>query len=187
MRPSPTQARTPRRLPVATVLAAALCAATTLLAPASSAQPAAPAEPVVCETTAQDTLKLPDLGVPGDTTYEGTGTVTCKDDQGKIYLEGTSTFSGTIPTFNAADGIKPVYRARVDWNDGTVTTGTFTDFSEKTGSDGIAQVMINGVNDASSTRFASWSASIAAQSVRASVDPNGEIHNKQTGTVTYRP
>ncbi|UFQ99918.1 hypothetical protein KBP30_01195 [Streptomyces sp. Go40/10] len=187
MRPSPTKARTPRRLSVATVLAAALCAGATLLAPASFAQQAAPSEPVVCESTAQDTLKLPDIGAPGGTTYEGTGTVTCKDDQGKIYLEGTSTFSGTIPVPNAADGITPVYRARVDWNDGTVTTGTFTDFREKTGSDGITQVTINGVNDASSTRFASWSTSIAAQSLRASVDPNGEIHNKLTGTVTYRP
>lgn len=126
MRPSPTQARTPRRLPVVTTLAAALCAAAALLAPASSAQSAALAETVVCETIAQDTVMLPDLGIPGDTTYEGAGTVTCKDDQGQIYLEGTSTFSGSIPAPDAADGITPVYRARVDWNDGTVTTGTFT-------------------------------------------------------------
>ncbi|MFF5706613.1 hypothetical protein ACFY7H_29620 [Streptomyces sp. NPDC012794] len=171
---------------MATALAAALCAGTALYAPASSAEPAAPvaAEAVVCESTAQNTVKVPALG---DTTFEGTGTITCKNAQGETLLEGATTFSGTTPAPDAGDGVTPVYRARVDWKDGTVSTGTFTDVRQQVGADGVVEVTINGVNDASSTRFASWSVAIAAQSARVSVDPSGEIHNKVTGTVTYTP
>ncbi|WP_432021144.1 hypothetical protein [Streptomyces sp. 1222.5] len=185
MRPSLKAARSARRLPTVTVLAAALCASMTVLTPTASATTTV-AEPVTCETTSTSTPPPLQAGIPDQARFEGTGTVTCRDAQGTPYLEGASTFSGTLPSPTAA-GLTPVFRSRVDWSDGTVTTGTFTDFQVTPADDGALQLTIKGVNDADSTRFASYSVSATGQSVHVGTDPNGEVISNQKGTVTYRP
>ncbi|MDI3408900.1 hypothetical protein [Streptomyces cavernicola] len=187
MRPSLRTAWSARRLPTVTFIAAALCAGMTVLTPAASATTAAP-QPVTCETTSRSMLEPPQIGLPSQPRFEGTGTVTCRDAQGEPYLEGESTFSGTLPSLDAiAAGGKPVFRSRVDWSDGTVTTGTFTDFRTEPGENGVLELTIKGANDVGSTRFGGWSVSAAGQSVRVGVDPSGEIVNAQTGRVTYTP
>ncbi|MFD5814271.1 hypothetical protein [Streptomyces sp. NPDC127038] len=187
MRPSLKTARSAWRLPTVTVLAAALCASMTVLTPAASANSAV-ADPVTCETTSTSSLDTPQAGIPGETTFQGTGTVTCRDAQGDPALEGKSTFSGTLPSPDATTATSgPVFRSRVDWSDGTVTTGTFTDFRTKAADNGIVELTINGVNDADSTRFAGYSVSATGESVPAGVDPDGKILSTQTGKVTYTP
>ncbi|GAA5074510.1 hypothetical protein [Streptomyces similanensis] len=187
MRPSLKAARSARRLPTVTVLAAAVCASMTLLTPAASATTAV-AEPVTCETTSTSTPPPPQPGIPDQARFEGTGTVTCRDAQGTAYLEGESTFSGTLPSPTApAAGVTPVFRSRVDWSDGTVTTGTFTDFQTRPGDNGVLELTIKGVNDADSTRFAGYSVSATGQSVHVGAEPNGEVISTQKGTVTYTP
>ncbi|MGW6877824.1 hypothetical protein ACWGHA_36490 [Streptomyces xanthophaeus] len=182
MRLHPHNVRFARRLSTVTALATALCAGMTLLTPAAVAKPAA-AESVVCESTSRDTLEAPQPGNPTGTRFTGTGTITCLDAQGQPYLEGTTEFSGTLPSLTT--GATPLYSGRVDWSDGTVTTGTLTDFSTQAGEGGILQFTIKGSNDADSTRFGGYSVSITGQSVREIVDPTGEIHSTQKGTVTY--
>lgn len=187
MRPSPTTARTAWRLPTVTGLAAALCAGLTILTPAASAAPVA-LDPVTCQTTSTSSPLPPQAGLPGQESFQGTGTVTCRDAQGEPYLEGESTFSGTLPSLDATTaGSAPVFRSRVDWSDGTVTTGTFTDFSTKPADNGALELTIKGTNDADSTRFGGYSVSATGQSVLAAPGPDGQIVNTQTGTVTYTP
>ncbi|MFD9454161.1 hypothetical protein ACFWBC_13870 [Streptomyces sp. NPDC059985] len=174
--------RSPWRLQTLTVLATALCAGTALLAPAAAAKPAA-AQSVVCESTARNTLEAPQLGNPTGTRFTGTGTITCEDDQGETALEGKTEFSGTLPSPTA--DTKPEYRGRVEWSDGTVTTGTFTDFGTEMGDDGVLRFTIKGVNDAASTRFGGYAVSITGQSLRGTVDPTGEIRSTQQGKIVY--
>ncbi|MGW0964703.1 hypothetical protein [Streptomyces sp. NPDC002516] len=187
MLPSLKTARSAWRLPSVTVLAATLCASMTVLTPAASATPAVP-EPVTCDTTSSSTVEAPQAGIPGQATFKGTGTVTCRDAQGQTYLEGESTFSGTLPSLDAtATGGGPVFRSRVDWSDGTVTTGTFTDFRTKLGDNSVLELTINGVNDADSTRFAGYSVAATGQSVHVGTAPDGGTLSTQTGKVTYTP
>ncbi|WP_327303982.1 hypothetical protein OG730_10415 [Streptomyces sp. NBC_01298] len=182
MHPFPRTARYTRHLQILTVCAAALCAGTALLAPAAAAKPAA-AESVVCESTARGTLQAPQLGSP--TRFTGTGTITCRNEQGEPYLEGKTEFSGTLPSPTA--DAKPESRSRVEWSDGKVTTGTFTDFGTEVGDDGVLKFTIKGVNDAASTRFGGYTVSITGHSVREVPDPTGEIHTTEQGQVLYTP
>ncbi|MGW6568437.1 hypothetical protein [Streptomyces sp. NPDC054975] len=184
MHPFSRTAQYPRRLRTLTVLAAALCSGTALLAPAAAAKPAA-AESVVCESTARGTLQAPQLGSPDVTRFTGTGTITCRDALSEPYLEGTTEFSGTLPS--PAAGVEPEYRGRVEWSDGEVTTGTFTDFGTEVGNDGVLKFTIKGVNDATSTRFGGYTVSVTGQSVREVTDPTGEIHTTQQAEVVYTP
>lgn len=188
MRPAPGRSgRTTRRLPVVTVLGAALCAGMTLLTPAASAVPAA-LEPVTCETTSRVMPETPQPGLPGQGGFQGTGTITCRDAQGAPYLEGETTFSGTLPSPEAsAAAVAPVFRSRVDWSDGAVTTGTFTDFRTMPAQNGTLKFTINGVNDADSTRFGGYSVSAAGQSAHTAGDPTEVDSITQTGQVTYTP
>ncbi|MFE7622553.1 hypothetical protein [Streptomyces sp. NPDC057509] len=184
--PTPRTTGRSRRLPLVTTLAAALCTGLTLLAPVASATPAA--EPVTCETTSRSMPQAPEPGSLDPVGFEGTGTVTCRDAQGEPYLEGSSTFSGTLPSPEAtAAGVTPVFRSRVDWSDGTVTTGTFTDFNAGLAENGALEFTINGVNDADSTRFGGYTVAASGQSVRVSSDPVEEVVNTQNGQVTYTP
>ncbi|WP_416483229.1 hypothetical protein [Streptomyces sp. CL12] len=176
-----------RRLPIVTTLAAALCTGMTLLTPVASATPVA-AEPVTCETTSRSMPQTPQPGTLGPVGFEGTGTVTCRDAQGEPYLEGSSTFSGTLPSPEAtAAGVTPVFRSRVDWSDGTVTTGTFTDFGTRLAENGALEFTINGVNDADSTRFGGYTVVASGESVHVSSDPVEEAVKTQNGKVTYTP
>ncbi|WP_369209170.1 hypothetical protein [Streptomyces sp. PU-14G] len=131
----------------------------TVLTPAASAEPAAPKP------------------------------VTCRDAQGRPYLKGESKFSGTLPSLkDTAAGAKPVFRSRVDWSDGTVTTGTFTDFKTSLTQDGGLEFTIKGFNDAdSTTRFAGYSVSAVGRSARLGMDPAEEVQKSQKGKIAYMP
>ncbi|WP_406152183.1 hypothetical protein [Streptomyces sp. NBC_01012] len=182
MRLSPPQARSLRRLPTVTVLAAALCTGMTLLSPAATAGPAA-ADPLVCESTAQASVEAPQPGDLDGTGFSGTGTITCTGTGGEPELQGTTRFSGTLPS--PTGGITPVYRGRVDWSDGMVTTGTLTDFSTQVGEDGVLEFTVKGINDAGSTRFGGYAVAISGRAVHEAPDLNGEISSTQSGQVTY--
>ncbi|MFF2364256.1 hypothetical protein ACFVU0_16310 [Streptomyces sp. NPDC058122] len=155
-------------------------------APTALANPAQ-ARPITCEATSHDVVSDPTSETPAETSYRGSGTVTCRDTDGRAWLEGTGTFSGTIPTAEAASaGATPVYRSRVDWSDGTVTTGTFTDFHEETVGN-LQTVTIKGTTDAASTRFANWGVSVVGTSVREEGSFTDGVHDAQSTTVTYTP
>ncbi|WP_329021776.1 hypothetical protein [Streptomyces sp. NBC_01423] len=183
MRLSFQRARSVRRLPTVTVFAAALCTGMTLLSPSATAIPAA-AGPIVCVSTAHASVETPqpgDLDGPG---FTGTGTITCPGAEGEPDLQGTTEFSGTLPS---PAGIAPVYRGRVDWSDGMVTTGTLTDFTTQVGEDGVLEFTVKGVNDAESTRFGRYAVSITGRAIHETTDPTGQIASTQSGEITYTP
>ncbi|GAB6903554.1 hypothetical protein [Kineosporia succinea] len=167
-----------------------LLIASAALAPAASAAASASSGlkiPVVCESTAEDTVGSQNPGNPDAIDFEGTGTVVCLTLTGGLLAKGTSTFSGTIPKgacTNLDQGY--VYRARVDWNDGTYTTGTFDDFTQ-TKLGGTAAVLISGVTDASSTKFGSWHNLLVSASLGGCGTPAAEADKTQAGVVLYTP
>jgi hypothetical protein len=169
------------------VLVASLAAAAPQARAATTiATTLAGSRPTVCQTTSQDSDHSV-TGNPGEIAFSGTGTLTCLDEATGQTLQGTDTFGGTVTGLPCTgDDTLDSYHARVDWSDGTVTTGTFTNF-DIARINGSEIITIIGPVDASSTRFAGYSNYVIGVSTGSCNASGGAGSGKQTGVVTYLP
>ncbi|MFC3450793.1 hypothetical protein [Amycolatopsis speibonae] len=164
----------------------AIISTTGLLAVAGVAQASAASAapvPIACESTAQNGSASANPHNPAEIDFWGTGTITCVNPEGALLINGTTTFDGTIPHAQCLGTVSSGrYHAKVDWADGKTTEGTFTDFSEVTAA-GSSAVTISGVNDATSTRFGGYHATI----VSTALGTCGSAGKTEAGTILYTP
>jgi hypothetical protein len=150
----------------------------------ASASSGAPPSPVYCQGTSQDTDYQ---GTGGNVTFSGTGTLTCTAAGTGQVLSGTDTFSGTMTGLQCnGDDKSGTYQATVTWSDGTKTSGTLTNFHEDS-LNGSELITISGTNDASSTRFAGYTAYVTTISTGSCGTSGGPVTKEQTGYLTYVP